>query len=118
MEKKYDLKDRTYAFAVTIVKFCMPLYKKPEIKALINQLLRSGTAVGAIVAEADGARTRKDFGNKMTIARNEANETIYWLRLLIDSEVIHNRDNIVKAKNMIAEVNELSRIISAIVRKL
>jgi len=118
MEKKYDLKDRTYAFAVAIVKFCILLGRNSEVKPVVNQLLRSGTAIGAIVAEADGARTRKDFGNKMTIARNEANETVYWLRLLIDSEVIHNCDNIAKLKDMTAEAGELSKIISAIVRKL
>jgi four helix bundle protein len=118
MEKKYDLKERTYKFAVEIVRFCLMLSKRIEVKSLSNQLLRSGTSIGANVEEGDGARTRKEFGNKMTIARNEAKEAKYWLNLLIDSEIVNNPQNITKAKAMISECDELVRILSAIIGKL
>ena len=96
----------------------MMLSKRMEIKSLSNQLLRSGTSIGANVEEADGARTRKEFGNKMTIARNEAKEAKYWLNLIIDSEIINNHQNIIKAKAMISECDELIRILSAIIGKI
>ncbi|MBN3033541.1 MAG: four helix bundle protein [Candidatus Saganbacteria bacterium] len=118
MGNKYDLRGRTYAFAVRIVKFCVVLNKNPEIKILVNQLLRAGTSIGANVEEADGSRTRKEFANKMTIARNEAKETLYWLKSLIDSGCLLHDDNIIEARNLAAECDELSRIISAIIGKL
>ena len=118
IEKKYDLKDRTYAFAVEIVKFYLVVSKNYEIREIGRQLMRAGTSVGANVEEADGARTRKEFGNKMTIARNEAKETKYWLRLLLDSEIMHNEKNILKAKSLISECDQLIRIISSIIEKI
>jgi len=114
---KYDLRDRSYRFAVEIVRFCLTLLKNNEIRELGRQLIRSGTSVGANVEEADGARTRKDFSNKMTIARNEAKETMFWLRLIIDSEVLHNKENLKKANELLSESEQLIKIISTIAVK-
>ncbi|MFH1683805.1 MAG: four helix bundle protein [Candidatus Margulisiibacteriota bacterium] len=118
MQKKYDLRDRTYKFAVEIVKFCLPLFKNIELRELGRQLIKSGTSVGANVEEGDGARTRKEFGNKMTISRNEAKETRFWLRVIMDSEVLHNKTNIEKAKKLLNESEELIRILSSIIEKV
>jgi four helix bundle protein len=118
MGNKYDLRDRTYAFAVRMVKFCISLNKNFEIKILVNQLLRAGTSIGANAEEADGARSRKEFGNKMTIARNEAKETQYWLKLLIDTGCLIQVEHLDEAKSLVAECNELSKILSAIISKV
>ncbi|MFH1347194.1 MAG: four helix bundle protein [Candidatus Margulisiibacteriota bacterium] len=118
MIKKYDIKDRTYQFAVEIVKFSRLLLKNTEVRDIGRQLIRSGTSIGANVEEADGARTRKEFGNKMTIGRNEAKETAYWLRLIIDSDLLHNKSNIEKANALLSECNELAKILSSIIQKV
>ena len=114
---KYDLKDRTYEFAKEIVKFCIVLLKSSDLRDIGRQLIRSGTSIGANVEEADGSPTRKDFANKMTIARNEAKETRYWLRIIIDTDILHNKENLAKAKSLLAECEELVKILSSIIGK-
>jgi four helix bundle protein len=116
--KVYDLKDRTYRFAKEIVKFCLILLKNSDLREIGRQLIKSGTSIGANVEEADGSPTRKDFANKMTISRNEAKETRFWLRIIIDTEVIHNKENLLKAKDLLAECEELIKILSSIIKKI
>ncbi len=115
--RKYDLKDRTYEFAKEIVKFCLILLKSPDIREVGRQLIKSGTSIGANVEEADGSPTRKDFANKMTIARNEAKETRFWLRIIIDTGILHNKENVLKAKGLLIECEELIKILSSIIKK-
>jgi len=82
---KSIIADKSYAFALRIIKlykFLKVQYKEYDI---IRQMLRSGTAIGALVKEAEHAQSRADFINKMNIALKEANETEYWLCLLKDS---------------------------------
>ena len=118
IEKRYDIRERTYKFAVQIVKFCVGLLKDTELRDIGRQLIRSGTSIGANAEEADGSRTRKEFGNKMTIARNEAKETKYWLRLMIDSGLLKSENIITKAKVLLAECEQLCKILSAIIIKI
>lgn len=83
-----DIKDRTFEFATRIVKLCRALEATPGApRTLLDQLLRSGTAVGADVEEAHGNHNRPDFIAKMAIATKEARETHFWLRLLAAAEV-------------------------------
>lgn len=82
--KKNILKDKTYAFAISIVKASQQLIKEHKEFVLSRQLLRSGTAIGALIREAEFAQSKADFVNKMSIALKEANETAYWLSLLKD----------------------------------
>ena len=79
------MQDKSYAFAVRIVKLCIHLNENKEF-VLSKQLLRSGTAVGALLREAEFAQSTADFINKQSIALKEANETIYWLDLLHDTD--------------------------------
>lgn len=89
--KKGDniLKQKSFAFALEIVKICRELQTEKEF-ILSKQLLRSGTAIGALVEEANQAESKADFIHKLSIANKEANETQYWIRLLIDSGVINS----------------------------
>jgi len=76
------------AFAIRIVKLSQFLQSKKNEFVLAKQVLRSGTAIGALIREAQFGQTKADFANKMSIALKEANETDYWLNLLRDTEFI------------------------------
>ena len=78
------LKDKSYAFAIQVVKTSERLIVERKEFVLAKQLLRSGTAIGALIREAEFAQSKADFINKMSIALKEANETVYWLCLLKD----------------------------------
>ena len=73
-----DIKERTFSFAVEIVRLCQGLEKQSDVyRTLGRQLLRSGTSVGANVEEAQAGQSRADFASKYSIALKEARETIY-----------------------------------------
>lgn len=78
------IEEKSYKFALVIIKTFKELSSNSEY-VLSKQLLRSGTSIGANVVEGLRAQSRKDFISKMNIALKEANETEYWIRLLIDS---------------------------------
>ena len=82
------LEDKSYKFAIRIVKLNKYLCTEHKEYVLSKQLLRSGTAVGALVAEAQYAQSKADFINKLQISLKEANESRYWLRLLKDCDYI------------------------------
>ncbi len=85
------LRNKSYSFALRIVKLCRWLQEEKREYILCRQLLRSGTAIGALIYEAEFAQSRADFANKLNIALKEANETLYWLMLLHDSEYINDK---------------------------
>ena len=76
------IETKSFDFAVRIVNLYKYLAEEKKELVLSNQILRSGTSIGANVSEAQKAQTRADFNTKMYIALKEANETSYWLRLL------------------------------------
>lgn len=80
--------NKSYAFALKIISLYKHLSVEKKEFVLSKQLLRSGTAIGALIREAEHAQSKKDFLNKMNVALKEANETLYWLQLLRDSEYI------------------------------
>ena len=82
------LKDKSYAFALRMVKLAQYLNGKKKEYVLSKQVLRSGTAIGALVSEAEFAQSKPDFINKLSIGLKEANETYYWLRLLHEGKYI------------------------------
>ena len=88
--KKYNLRvleEKTYLFALRIIKAYKYLTDK-NVYVLSKQLLRSGTSIGANCREAAYAQSKQDFISKLSIALKETNETIYWLELLHDSNII------------------------------
>ena len=86
--KDDPLKDKSYQFAIRIVKLSQLLQQDKKEFVLSRQVLRSGTAVGALIREAEFGQSKADFGNKMSISLKEANETEYWLSLLKDTDFI------------------------------
>lgn len=89
--KKNIAKDKSFAFALRVVKLNRYLQEEKREYVLSKQLLRSGTAIGALVREAEQAESRADFVHKLAIALKEANETDYWLDLLHQSELIDEK---------------------------
>ena len=79
--KESILKKKSFHFAVVVIDICCQLNKK-RMYVMSNQLLRSGTSVGANIEEADAAQSKRDFITKLSIAAKEARESNYWLRLV------------------------------------
>ena len=85
---KSILKDKSYAFAIRIVKLSQFLQEEKKEYVMSKQVLRSGTAVGALIREAEFGQSKADFASKMSISLKEANETEYWLSILKDTNYI------------------------------
>jgi four helix bundle protein len=107
-----DIEQRTLAFAVRILRLVAKLPRDEAGRAIARQLSRSGTSVGANVEEAQGALSRREFVYKINVARSEARETLYWLRLIVEMELF-SRDLI---QPLLTEADELVRILTAIVK--
>ena len=82
------LTKKSYLFGVRIVNMVKYIKCSPKEYGMINQVFRSGTAVGALVSEATYAQSPADFTNKLSIALKECNETLYWLNILKDTEYL------------------------------
>lgn len=89
--KKNAVKEKSFAFAIRIVRLYRYLAEKKE-HVLSKQLLRSGTAVGALIREGEHAESKQDFIHKMSIALKEANETDYWLELLFQTDFLTEKE--------------------------
>ena len=79
---KYDLEERTAKFGEDIIDLCQNIQQCFMNRPILNQLLRSGTSIGANYMEANGASSKKDFRNKIYICKKEAQETKHWLRMM------------------------------------
>jgi four helix bundle protein len=106
------IQQKSYGFALRIVKLYKDLVEEKKEYVLSKQILRSGTSIGANVEEAIGAQSAKDFLSKLSIAYKEARETHYWLRLLRDSETL-SRDH---AGSLIGDCEEILRISGSIIK--
>ena len=112
---KSDLPDRTFEFARRIVRLCRYLDARPGVsRTLANQLLRSGTSVGANVEEGQASQSEADFISKYSIACKEARETHYWLRLLSATELVESS----RIEPLLQESDELIAILTSIIKKL
>jgi four helix bundle protein len=110
--KPRDIQERTFIFAVRIVRLCRYLDQQSGVeRTLSKQLLRAATSVGANIEEAQAGQSRPDFINKCSIALKEARETHYWLRILLASELLPE----VRVSGLLAEAEEIKRIIGAII---
>ena len=109
-----DIAVRSFRFATRIVTLCQVLDQQPGVsRTLANQLLRSGTSIGANIEEANGSQSKADFTAKMYIASKEARETHYWLRLLTETNIVPES----RLTDLIDEANQLVAILTTIVKK-
>ncbi len=91
LRKESVLRTKSYAFGVRVVRLSQFLVTEHREYVFSRQVLRSGTAIGALVREAEYGISKADFRNKMSIALKEANETDYWLSILKDTDYINEK---------------------------
>ncbi len=108
-----SVEDRTYRFAKRIIKLYEYLKRHGRHYGIGDQVFRSGTSIGANIAEGKYAQSRPDFITKYTIALKEAGETEYWLRLLRDSNYINEKE----AESMLTDCQEIIKILASIIIK-
>jgi four helix bundle protein len=110
---KRDIVERTFAFAVAVVRLCQNSERSTTSRAMVNQLLGAATSVGANVEEAQAGQSRADFLSKMSIACKESREAHYWLRLFAATEISSSA----QLAPLITEANELVAILTSIVKR-
>jgi len=106
------VKDKSFAFALRVVKLSQILRDKESEYVLSNQLLKSGTAIGALVREAEQAESKADFIHKMAIALKEANESDYWIELLFRAGYMEE----VAYQSIRADLIEILKLVTAIIK--
>jgi len=106
------VKNKSFQFAVRVVRLYQFLCEQKKEFILSKQLLRSGTSVGAMVREAEHAETKNDFKHKMGIAQKEINETIYWLELLKETDYL----TIEQFESINTDAIEIIKLITAILK--
>lgn len=112
--QSYDLEERTARFGETVISFATSIRRDVINLPLISQLIRSATSIGANYCEADGASSKKDFRNKISICKKEAKETKHWLRMIVQA----NPGLKDEARKLWTEVQQLTLIFSAIINSL
>lgn len=110
--KKNVVKEKSFVFAVRVVKLARYLQQEKKERVISKQILRSGTAIGALVREAEHGESRADFIHKMNIALKEANETLYWLDLLFATEYLEQASY----DSMHNDSEELVKLLASIVK--
>ena len=106
------IKNKSFAFAIRIVKLYQFLCETKKEFVLSKQLLRSGTAVGALIREAEHAESKTDFKHKMSIAQKEINETIYWLELLKETGYLSDE----QFRNINNDAVQIIKLLTSIIK--
>jgi len=109
---KIIIQEKSFEFAVRVVNLYKVLSKREKEYVLSKQCLRSGTAIGALVAESAHAQSKADFISKIGIALKEANETLYWLDLLKATDYLSETEH----QSLHQDANELVCILVAILK--
>lgn len=110
--KENVVKNKSFAFAVRVVKLYQFLGEQKKEFILSKHLLRSGTSVGAMVREAEHAETKNDFKHKMGIAQKEINEAIYWLELLKETDYLTTE----QFESINTDAVEIIKLLTAIIK--
>lgn len=110
--KENNLKNKSFAFAVRIVKLYQFLTVEKKEFVLSKQLLRSGTAIGSMVRESEHAESKADFIHKLSIAQKECNESIYWLELLNATDYLSR----IEFESINNDAVELIKILTTIIK--
>ena len=106
------IQERSFGFALRIVNVCKYIQSEEKEFIMTKQLLRSGTSIGANVAESEHAQSRADFCSKLNIALKEAAETDYWLRLLYAAKYLNQKE----FQSIYEDCKEIERLLAAIVK--
>ncbi len=109
--KENIIKNKSFAFALRVVKLYKYLCDEKKEFVLSKQILRSGTAIGALIRESEQAESKADFIHKLSIAQKEANETDYWIELLYKSEYLDES----QYKSINKDIVELNKLLASII---
>ena len=109
-----QLEDRTKKFAISVIRLSASLPNTTEGKVIRNQITKSGTSIGANYREANRARSKADFTNKIKICESEARETIYWVELITDLNWVNPQ----KTEVIVSEANEILALFTSIGKTL
>lgn len=110
MKKNNIVRDKSYKFAIRVVKLYKFLISEKKEFVLSKQLLRSGTSIGANIEEAIGGYSRKDFVAKMSIAYKEARESKYWIKILTDTNYLTTNQSL----SLLYDIQEILKILTCI----
>jgi len=110
MEKENIILSKTFSFSLRIIRLYQYLRSKKNDLILSNQILKSGTSIGANVEEAQGGQSKPDFISKNQIALKEAKETLYWIKLLQESGYINKE----MGDSLLNDCNEIILILNSI----
>jgi four helix bundle protein len=113
MTDRPDIYDRTYRFGVRVLKPVRALPRDVAGQVLARQIARSGTAIGSNLEEVGAACSKREFARRVNIARSEAREPYFWLRMMRDAEVLPAR----RLTEIIKEAGEIVAILTPIERK-
>jgi len=105
-ESNFDLEERTGKFGEEIIDFAKSLKENIINKPLINQLIRSGTSIGANYMEANGAESKNDFKHKIALCKKESKETMHWLRMVAQANDERRKD----CADLLNEAHQLTMI--------
>jgi four helix bundle protein len=111
-ETRHISKQKSFEFAVRVVRMARYLQIQQKEYVLSKQVLRSGTSIGANIEEAQAGESRRDFKSKMSVASKEARETLYWLKLLKETEYLGKK----AADSLIQDCEELVSLLTSIVK--
>lgn len=103
-EKKPDIAERTFAFAVRIVTLCKALRRASVFAEVVSQLLKAGTSAGTNVSEAQSSQSRADFVSRMSVALKEGRETLFWLRLVVANKFSSRLESIIEEASIIVSI--------------
>jgi four helix bundle protein len=112
--RKFDLAERMEQFGTDIVQFCQKLEVNHVTRPMVSQLVRSATSIGANYSEANNSSSKKDFRNKVIIAKKESQETEYWLRMITPCHPEHK----LQIQSFNSEAHELILILQSIAYKV
>ena len=112
LDLKGPLQLKSFEFGADAYKLCSLLWKSDKEWILTRQLMRSSTSIGAMCAESEHAQSKSDFINKLSIARKECNESIYWIALMYEVGLI--KENV--AERLVSQAEELMRILTASIK--
>lgn len=114
MKQENIILEKSFAFAVRIVKLYKYFCDEKKEYVLSKQILRSGTSIGANINEAQAAQSTNDFISKLSIASKEARESQYWIKLLIETDYLSSAS--LNTQSLQNEINEIVKLLTNIIK--
>ena len=110
-DRSQDIRDRTFAFACRVARLCLDVGTRPGFRSVVEQLLKSGTSIGANLEEAKAGSSKRDFVHYVEISLREAREAWYWLRIYRELEL----GDPATIRDLVGEADAIVRILTSIV---